>query len=422
LTDEFFNDFRDFDVQREKQHGSGTNDFSLFASVLNPNDEVRLHSRFLHALFNPKGTHNKGSLFAEHFLAVLDFRGWLLDWSNLKARRETGSIDLYLTDGTHHVIIENKLNAADQKAQIQRYVEQVAESSEADADNILVVYLSKGRAAPSAYSLGTLQLSQDGDFLVDLQGKPRAHYRACHYGTEILNWIGRCEEAVKDAPNLAHALREYRHVVELATNTYKSKQMNLESFLANGDSAERIRFACKINAEMPSIKAAWLKNFFTDDLPAALQGKSLQRLEEEQVQNPKLYSWQFEPAHARAFFGVGKSSDDKDKGGFWLVTDGPYRDRLALVVFYGLSNLHIGVLTLARSAGDSGPWKLAGDAPALKLDADFKKHGPVQAVLPGLTSWSVRLDDVIGGLAHFKNSEQAKPTAETAGGALSSQI
>src|SRR5690606_22487513 len=119
-----FSHFRAFDEQRSAQQQSGVNDYSLLASVLKVNDEVRLHSRFLFSLLNPEGSHHQKGVFGERFLSQIGYADWL-DWSKTKAHREHKSIDLYLGDGKRHVIIENKLSASDQPSQLQRYVETI---------------------------------------------------------------------------------------------------------------------------------------------------------------------------------------------------------------------------------------------------------------------------------------------------------
>lgn len=402
LWEEFLADYQHFDWKRRVQRDAGTNDYSLLAALLRVNDEVRLHSRFLYSMLDPEGKHNKGSRFAQHFIAVLGFPDWL-DWPRLTVQREASNIDLYLTDGLRHVIIENKLDALDQPAQIKRYVDQIVVEKEVDADDVLVVYLSKGRDAPSAFSLGALIIcaSDDGTaFLADVQGGRHARYCKCHYGMEIMRWLDLCQQEVEDASNLANAFREYRHVVELATKTYKSKLMNLESFLTDGDSADRIRVACEIAAQMPNIKAGWLGKFFLVDLDMIMQGLPLVPL-----QAPTLRHMQFEDSHARAFFGAGSSRDNRNKGRFWRLAAGRYRDKLALIVFFGRRMLHIGLLPLeVNGEGDHVP---GGNVPALLADPSFKKHDAVQVVLPGLVSWAVPLDGVIGRLANFKDSDQA---------------
>nr|WP_217346336.1 PD-(D/E)XK nuclease family protein [Noviherbaspirillum sp. L7-7A]MBV0880745.1 PD-(D/E)XK nuclease family protein [Noviherbaspirillum sp. L7-7A] len=399
---EFFTDYQYFDRERRSQREAGTNDFSLLAALLSVNDEVRLHSRFLYSMLDPRGKHNKGDRFAQHFVAVLGFPGWL-NWTRLSVQRETSHIDLYLTDGVRHIIIENKLDALDQPAQIERYVSQIRKKREADGADVLIVYLSKGRMRPSAFSLGQLCIVDNDDgaaFLADEQGVCLARYCGCHYGIEILRWLDLCQQEVQDAPNLANAFREYRHVVELATNTYKSKLVNLESFLVNGDSADRIRIACEISTQMPSIKACWLENFFLVDLEGLLKDLPLVALHA-----PALQHMQFESKHARTFFGADNSRDNRNKGKFWRLTDGRYQDQLALVVFFGRRMLHIGVLPFVIN--NEGEFVLSGDAPVLLADPAFTKHEAVQGVLRGLVSWIIPLDSVIGRLAHFKSSDQA---------------
>lgn len=343
MLEEFFAHYRNFDRERRVQRDAGTNYYSLLAALLRVNDEVRLHSRFLYSMLDPDGKHNKGSRFAQHFIAVLSFPNWL-DWPRLTVQRETGHIDLYLTGSPRHVIIENKLDALDQPAQIKRYVDQIVVEKEIDADDVLAVYLSKGRGAPSPFSLGPLSIcpSDDGTtFLADVQGGRHARYCKCHYGEEILRWLDLRQQEVEDASTLANAFREYRYVFELATNTYKSKLMNLESFLTDGDSADRIRVACEIAAQMQVIKASWLGKFFIVDLDLLMKDLPLVPLH-----TPPLRYMQFEDSHARAFFDADNRRDNRNKGRFWRLAGGRYRDKLALSVFFGHRMLHIGMLPL----------------------------------------------------------------------------
>ena len=60
--------FQEYQDYRAKQKRRGLNDFNLFTTLLNKGDEVRLHSRFIASLLNPKGLHYQDSLFLEIFL------------------------------------------------------------------------------------------------------------------------------------------------------------------------------------------------------------------------------------------------------------------------------------------------------------------------------------------------------------------
>ena len=54
--------------EQQEQKQRGLNDFTAFGSVLKANDEVRLHTRLIHALLNPEGKHYQDALFLELFM------------------------------------------------------------------------------------------------------------------------------------------------------------------------------------------------------------------------------------------------------------------------------------------------------------------------------------------------------------------
>ena len=49
------------------QHGR----FNVFTTLLSAHDEVRLHTRFIYELLNPKGTHDCGNHFLKLFFETL---------------------------------------------------------------------------------------------------------------------------------------------------------------------------------------------------------------------------------------------------------------------------------------------------------------------------------------------------------------
>ena len=140
---DFFEHFGRFDQRRKEEKQSGLNDYSLLAAVLNISDEVHLHSKFLFSTLNPNGAHYQDSAFCREFVTALGYPDFL-DWSKLRVCREHSNIDLYLTDGERHVLIENKLNAIDQREQVSRYIDQVkaecnARERPASPDSILFI-------------------------------------------------------------------------------------------------------------------------------------------------------------------------------------------------------------------------------------------------------------------------------------------
>lgn len=416
MMNQFFADYYAFDQARTAQKRSGANDYNVLGALLKSNDEVRLHSRFLYSLFNPQGKHYQGSLFAELFLSELGYPDWL-QWKALKVGKEVDFVDIYLTDGKRHVVIENKLNAVDQPAQLERYIQTVQKDEEADPEDILVIYLSKGRTKPTSKSLGQLRLVAgslgEKSYLVDADGRRKAQYLNCHYQSEILSWVDVCLGKVKTIPNLGFALREYRQIVEVATKTYKSSVMNLESFLTDPASKDRIRYACEIAQKLPAIKAGWLTKVLVEDLEELLaeQVDAGQLVPIATAHGEHFHVYHFEPENAKAFFGQEQSRENRNKGKFWQVKAGPYKNRLALVVCYGKKALHIGVLPLRTDDKGEATLGTNEDMGAIGFhfqDPALKAHASIRKVLPGLVSWAEPLEANIESLAHFKSSQHAQ--------------
>lgn len=201
---------------RKEQKRNCINDYNLLSAVLNVNDEVRLHSGMIYSLFDPDGSHYRGTQFLKLFLEEIDLRRFDFDPSSATVEKESEFIDLYLYDTKgNHIIIENKINAGDQENQIKNYIEKIKKTD----DNVLVIYLSLDRKMPTSYSLGGLELNNDS--LQDENGH-MAYYKSIHYKDEILSWLGRCLDSV-DSCSLSYSLHQYINVVRELTGKPNSK-------------------------------------------------------------------------------------------------------------------------------------------------------------------------------------------------------
>jgi hypothetical protein len=433
---DFFSEYQAFEVLRSKEQASGVNDYSLLNSLLKVNDEVRLHSRFLYSLLNPKGKHNQGCEFAKVFMSVLgkqgEYSGWFKNLDNLKIYKERDSIDIYLTDGERFVIIENKLNAPDQDKQVERYIAHIQAGDNAPPpENILFVYLSKGRDRPSTYSLGDFEVVErvGRSYLIrkgDEQEKTenQVRYVNCHYDEGVQKWIEGCEgklERLKtsgNVTNLLFALREYRHVVQLATKNYKGKVMSLEGFLIGSDaeSSDRINCAFDIEKKLPGIKAGWLSNAFgagmDDLLKAYLDDDRLVPVIDGDCKLLKDEKLEFKSGDAADRFDCSSKRVVKNKGRFWRLSSGAHKDKIALVVFFGSRLLHIGLLPISIVGSDvfinsNGKDELIKLCELKLNELKLEEHKPINKVLPGFISYAEPLDQAIRGMAIFKNSNQA---------------
>jgi len=260
--EDFFTGIRDFKILQNKQKQRGLNNYNLLTAVLSPSDEVRLHSRMIYSLLDPNGKHFQGTLFLERFLKVLNIEGF--DSSNLSldscsVYKEYENIDLYITDGTKHIIIENKVHAGDQKNQIKRYIEIIKkEDIEADATDVLVLYLTLDGKVPSAHSLGGLSIEDDK--LVK-GGSEEAFYKSIQYKVEIMAWLEACQHEVQNITNLNQAIAAYQDVVKMINKEYQGKAMSLADYIIK-DEKGVYAMALEVSKAMPELRKTISDSYF----------------------------------------------------------------------------------------------------------------------------------------------------------------
>lgn len=145
-------------LKKEKEEGRC---FNVFSALNMCSDEVRLHSRLLATLLNPKANHGLENEFLKLFLIALGLpedyithcKEQIVERTIGEVTETTGGrIDIILEDRGHAVIIENKIYAGDQPNQLLRYynygVKQFGEN------NFKLVYLTLNGSEPSSDSLG----------------------------------------------------------------------------------------------------------------------------------------------------------------------------------------------------------------------------------------------------------------------------
>lgn len=145
-------------LKKEKEEGKC---FNVFSALNMCSDEVRLHSRLLATLLNPKANHGLENEFLKSFLIALGLPEDYITYCKeqiverpIGEVTETtgGRIDIILEDRGHAVIIENKIYAGDQPNQLLRYhnygIKTLGEN------NFKLVYLTLHGSEPSPDSLG----------------------------------------------------------------------------------------------------------------------------------------------------------------------------------------------------------------------------------------------------------------------------
>lgn len=253
-----FEKLKQFQIEQEKQKQRGLNSYNILTSVLKKSDEVRLHSRMIFSFLNPHGTHYQSNLFLDKFLEILNINDFSIDTKGCLVYTEYKNIDLYVTDGTKHIIIENKIYAGDQKNQIERYIEIIKEENHSlEMHDILVIYLSLDRIHPSKDSLGNLII--ENNFLVK-DSENISLFKSIHYKNEILEWLNLCQYEIQNISNLNEAFKQYIDVVKMITNQYKEKIMSLADYIQEDKSIYKM--ALEIQDTLPMIRKRIVDDFF----------------------------------------------------------------------------------------------------------------------------------------------------------------
>lgn len=191
--------------QQEKKEGRC--DFNIF-EALKVEMKENYHSAFLAYLLNSNKGHYQ-TIFLEKFLErITNTPGFKTKLTHFKSKdcesiatesstHQSRRIDILIKfNNGYHIIIENKINACDQVAQIRDYVESL---QGVEAKQILVIYLTKDNAEPSEISLGKEWEIQQHK-IVDSSETPKAS-KAYYLGISyewIKEWLEVCLTSIKE--------------------------------------------------------------------------------------------------------------------------------------------------------------------------------------------------------------------------------
>ena len=206
-------------AEADRQRAMGKHDYNIFTLFHYFSDEVNLHSNFIASLLDLNGDHYKGDLFLKLFLEMCDIDDFSIDMSTATVFKEFKHIDIYISDGKKHIILENKVYAKDQPTQIARYIETIKDEGAKESDrvkdeDICVLYLHPDGKLPDNQSFG--------DYHAKLLGEnPSIKFKVISYGKEILEWIDKCKNEVSNITDLNVFLSQYKDVIEMIYDRYK---------------------------------------------------------------------------------------------------------------------------------------------------------------------------------------------------------
>lgn len=197
------------------------------------------HSAFLAALLDPNGDHGMQDAFLKAFIGsvVHGSSNLPLDTATATVATEyctgNGRIDLLITDANRHaIIIENKIWANDQPAQLQRYSEYANKTY--SQDGYLLLYLTLDGKEPTDQSKGEL-----------------TDYQCISYRNDIINWLRQCARLAFDKPRVRETILQYINVLQQLTNQNTMDKEQLIQLLSEKDNFLQ---ACAIADNMPAVK------------------------------------------------------------------------------------------------------------------------------------------------------------------------
>lgn len=191
--------------------------FNVFSILKMEHKENNTHSAFLGELLNPKGTHLKGNLFLKLFLKRIGNNKINLDAAKVTLEKHLGKrddikqkggrADIYITDKTNSICIENKIYATDQNLQVQRYCNH-------NLGFNTVFYLTLNGLDATEKSSGNLKKDED--------------YYCISYQKEIIEWLTECLKESAEEPILRETIRQYIILIKKLTNQLSDKVMEKE--------------------------------------------------------------------------------------------------------------------------------------------------------------------------------------------------
>ena len=195
-------------------------DFNVFDLIINPYDEVHLHSRMIYSILTERKFQKQFLMSFLNFIDVslpddVSFSGF----NNINVEKEkaipNGRVDLFISfkikNISYNVLIENKLLAGDQPEQMNRYKSYM---NSYPNDNNYVYYLTLDGSAPSEDSTKSLD-----------------EIKLISYDSEIMNWIEDCIKIASREPGVREVLIQYSSLLERLTGKDVDFILELKEYL-----------------------------------------------------------------------------------------------------------------------------------------------------------------------------------------------
>ena len=198
--------------------------YNLFKVINMTSDETRVHSAMIADLLNPNGQHQMENVFLKLFIERLNGQtdhivSFTCDNAKVECEKyigpktdtDGGRLDIYLTDGINHIVIENKIYATDQENQLLRYHNFLKRCSK-NKNNTLLLYLS---------------LDGEVHDIDKTTGGEEITFFTISYADFILNWLTDCRHKVIDKSLIREGIAHYLNLIKILTHQMDKEKNEL---------------------------------------------------------------------------------------------------------------------------------------------------------------------------------------------------
>lgn len=252
----------------------GINAYNPLLVLRKKSEENGLHSNLIYSLINPNGNHYQGTLFLKRFIISLETcipaENIDEELSDAVVHREKqlnhsqGRIDILIELKNYCMIIENKIYAADQPNQINRYIKACQDQEKNKQKTIIPIYLTPKGAKPSKNSFAKTTYKNVTELYTP------------SYEKNILQWCETCqnEKALENHENLRLTLQQYASSIKklFPKKIIESKfeVLTNEQFFLNLTHEEQEVIFQYINSKKHEALIFLTKNLIPNSKPLAL--------------------------------------------------------------------------------------------------------------------------------------------------------
>lgn len=221
--------------------------FNVF-KLCSVNHYETIHSRIIAEFLNPTGSHGCGKAFLELFLNQKNVKHYLErnqfplgqgDLGTVRVHTEEsldgGRCDITLHWCGYCIVIENKIYASDQNAQLRRYKESIQRQNEKP----LLFYLTLDGHDASKGSIGNLTETE---------------YCCLSYAKDITQWIEASAKTAYRSPFVRETLCQYLNLIKDLSKMQKEIKMNEPVIRAIKSSIGAFRASCAIAASLQNAR------------------------------------------------------------------------------------------------------------------------------------------------------------------------